>query len=44
MSAHDLKMGKRVLIERGHGPGNPGYGYEAVADLSGLPTLLGLDS
>ena len=43
MSAHDLRMGKRVLIERGHGPANPEYGYEAVADLSGLPTLLGLN-
>ena len=43
MSAHDLRMGKRVLIERGHGPANPEYGYETVADLSGLPTLLSLD-
>ena len=43
MSAHDLRMGKRVLIERGHGPANSEYGYEAVADLNGLLTLLGLD-
>lgn len=43
MSAHDLRMAKRVLVDRGHGPATPEYGYEAVADLSGLPTLLGLD-
>ena len=42
MSAHDLRIGRRVFVERGHGPGNPAYGYQAIADLGGLPSLLGL--
>lgn len=42
MSAHDLGIGRRVFVERGHGPGNPAYGYRAIADLGGLPALLGL--
>jgi 2-haloacid dehalogenase len=42
MSAHDLRIGRRVFVERGHGPGNPAYGYQAIADLGGLPGLLGL--
>jgi len=42
MSAHDLRIGRRVFVERGHGPGNPEYGYTAIADLGGLPGLLGL--
>lgn len=43
MSAHDLRIGRRVFVERGHGPGNPAYGYQAISDLGGLPGLLGLD-
>jgi 2-haloacid dehalogenase len=42
MSAQDLRIGRRVFVERGHGPGNPAYGYRAIADLGGLPGLLGL--
>lgn len=42
MSASDLRIGRRVFVERGHGPGNPAYGYQAIADLAGLPGLLGL--
>lgn len=42
MSASDLGIGRRVFVERGHGPGNPAYGYQAIADLGGLPGLLGL--
>lgn len=42
MSAHDMKIGRRVFVERGHGPGNAAYGYDAITDLSGLPSLLGL--
>lgn len=42
MSAHDLRIGRRVFVERGHGPGNPAYGYQAIPDLGGLPALLGL--
>jgi 2-haloacid dehalogenase len=42
MSAHDLRIGERVYVERGHGPGNPAYGYREIADLGALPDLLGL--
>lgn len=42
MSAHDLRIGERVLVERGHGPANPAYGYREIPDLGALPTLLGL--
>lgn len=43
MSAHDLRIARRVFVERGHGPGNAAYGYRAIADIGGLPGLLGLD-
>ncbi len=42
MSAHDLHIGKRVFVDRGHGPGNPAYGYREIKDLGALPALLGL--
>lgn len=42
MSASDLRIGRRVFVERGHGPGNPAYGYRAIPDLGALPGLLGL--
>jgi len=42
MSASDLRIGRRVFVDRGHGHGNPAYGYQAIADLGGLPGLLGL--
>lgn len=42
MSAHDLRIARRVFVERGHGPGNPAYGYQAIPDIGGLPALLGL--
>jgi 2-haloacid dehalogenase len=42
MSAHDLRIGERVFVDRGHGPGNPAYGYHAIGDLGALPDLLGL--
>jgi len=42
MSAHDLKIANRVYVERGHGPGNPAFGYSEISDLGGLPNLLGL--
>ncbi|WPZ33906.1 haloacid dehalogenase type II [Thalassobaculum sp. OXR-137] len=41
MTAHDLRIAQRVFVERGHGPGNPAYGYRAIADIGGLPGLLG---
>jgi 2-haloacid dehalogenase len=42
MSAHDLRIGARAFVDRGHGPGNPAYGYHALGDLGALPDLLGL--
>jgi 2-haloacid dehalogenase len=42
MSAHDLHIGQRVFVDRGHGPGNPEYGYQRIDDLGGLPGVLGL--
>ena len=42
MSAHDLRIAQRVFVNRGHGPGNPAYGYREIQDLGGLPTLMGL--
>src|SRR5689334_10726682 len=42
MSAHDLRIGQRVFVDREHGPGNPAYGYQAIADLGELPGLLRL--
>jgi 2-haloacid dehalogenase len=42
MSAHDLRIGKRVFVSRGHEPSTSYYGYEEIADIRGLPTLLGL--
>ncbi|MEM9563313.1 MAG: haloacid dehalogenase type II [Actinomycetota bacterium] len=42
MTAHDLRIADRVLVARGHGPTNPVYGYREIADLRGLPGLLGL--
>ena len=42
MSASDLRIGHRVFVDRGHGPGNPAYGYQAIPDIGGLPGLLGI--
>lgn len=42
MSAHALRIGTRVFVDRGHDPGNPAYGYHRIEDLGGLPALLGL--
>jgi 2-haloacid dehalogenase len=42
MAAHDLRIGRRVFVDRGYGPGNPAYGYQAIAELGELPGLLGL--
>ena len=42
MSAHDLRIARRIYVERGHGPGNSAYGYTEISDLSGLPGALGL--
>lgn len=42
MTAHDMRIGKRVFVTRGHDPGNPAYGYQEIADIGGLPGVLGL--
>ena len=42
MTAHDLGITNKVWVNRGHEPANPWYGYTEVADISGLPGVLGL--
>lgn len=42
MTAHDLGIGQRVWVNRGHEPANPHYGYAEIADIGGLPALVGL--
>lgn len=42
MTAHDLGIRNKVWVNRGHEPANPYYGYTEIADISGLPTVLGL--
>ena len=42
MTAHDMRVGKRVFVKRGHDPGNPAYGYQEISDIGGLPGVLGL--
>jgi len=40
--AHDLRISNKVYVNRGYEPSVPYYGYHEIADLSGLPRLLGL--
>lgn len=42
MSAHDLGIKNKVWVNRGHEPANPYYGYVEIADISGLPAVVGL--
>ncbi|EFH13386.1 haloacid dehalogenase type II [Pseudoroseomonas cervicalis] len=42
MSAHDLRIGHRAHVARGHEPVAPHYGAHEIADIGGLPGLLGL--
>ena len=42
MSAHDLGFRNKAFVARGHEPGNPAYGYREIADIGGLPALVGL--
>lgn len=42
MTAHDMRFGRRVFVNRGHEPSNPHYSTDEIADLRGLPGLLGL--
>jgi 2-haloacid dehalogenase len=42
MTAHDLGIRNKVWVNRGHEPANPYYGYVEIADISGLPGVVGL--
>lgn len=42
MTAHDLGFGWQVLVNRGHEPTIPDYVTHQVANIGGLPALLGL--
>lgn len=42
MTAHDLGIRDKAWVNRGHEPPNPFYGYQEIADIAGLPALLGL--
>ena len=42
MSADDLGIVNKVFVNRGHGPGNPAYRYTEIADIGGLPGVVGL--
>lgn len=42
MTAHDIGIRDKAWVNRGHGPGNPEYGYTEIADIGGLPGLVGL--
>jgi len=42
MSAHDLGIKNKVWVNRGHEPANAYYGYVEIADISGLPGVVGL--
>ena len=41
-TAHDMRITNKVWVNRGHEPANPYYGYTEIADISGLPAVLGL--
>ena len=42
MAADDIGIRHKVFVNRGHGPGNPAYRYTEVADIGGLPGVVGL--
>jgi len=42
MSADDLGIVNKVFVNRGHGPGNAAYRYTEIADIGGLPGVVGL--
>lgn len=42
MTAHDMKIGRRVFVNRGHEPPNPYYGYQEIKNIGELPGLVGL--
>lgn len=42
MTAHDLRVGRRAFVNRGHEPPTPFYGAAEIADIGGLAGLVGL--
>lgn len=42
MTAHDLRIGGRVFVNRNHEPGNPAYIYQEIKDIGGLAAAAGL--
>jgi 2-haloacid dehalogenase len=42
MVAHDLRIGMRAFVARGHEPLAPYYGAHEIKDIGGLPGLVGL--
>lgn len=42
MSAHDLGIRDKVYVNRGYEPSTPYYGYREIADIGGLPAVVGL--
>jgi 2-haloacid dehalogenase len=42
MTAHDMRCGKRVFVNRGHEPHIPYYGAVEIKDIGGLAGLVGL--
>ncbi|MBN8942149.1 MAG: haloacid dehalogenase type II [Rhizobiales bacterium] len=42
MTAHDLRIGGRVYVGRGHEPSTPYYGYHEIKDIGGLAGIVGL--
>ncbi len=42
MSASDIGIRDKAFVNRGHEPGVPAYNYAEIADIGGLPGLVGL--
>lgn len=42
MTAHDLRIVNKVYVNRGYEPSTPEYGYHEIADIGGLPGVVGL--
>ena len=42
MTAHDMRIGARAHVLRGHEPPSPFYGAVEIQDIGGLPGLVGL--
>ncbi|MEY8880743.1 haloacid dehalogenase type II [Donghicola sp. XS_ASV15] len=42
MTAYDMGIKNKVLVNRGHEPANPYFGYTEIKDISELPAVVGL--